>query len=192
VQLRFQDQDFSWKFLLADVAFPTVFQAWIFCDFTSYLLILKAMLCWIARAGGSPVRRSPALPRRPWWSAFRSHTSPPRRPHPWSTPPDQSSPEQPPLRPTPPDQPAPDQFYLHSTLPDRLASWERDRLGWPTAACWRRLWSAHQSGYNRRSAMTWYTTSSHMGRPSLPSFGSWTARSWRPLRLNSSSWRRTV
>jgi len=33
------------------------------------------MLCWIARAGSSPVRRGPAHPRRRWWSALRSRTS---------------------------------------------------------------------------------------------------------------------
>ena len=64
VQLRFQDQDFSWKFLLADVAFPILGVD--FLEHINCLLILKAMPCLIVEAGGSPASCCAARPQRRW------------------------------------------------------------------------------------------------------------------------------
>ncbi len=197
VKLRFQDQDFSWKFLLADVAFP-----FLGVDFLRFHKLLidpegHALLDSTGWRFAGQARPSPRMATvvvgfaQPYlipgqqcqtkhhWSSVLStphlRTSQHWTSQLWTSQWRTSS------------------TYLHSTPLDRPTSWEPDRLGWPTAACWRsfRLWSAHQSGY-WRSAMTWYTTSSHMSHPSLPSFGSWTVRSWRPLMRNSSSWRRTT
>jgi hypothetical protein len=151
-QLRFQVQDFSWKFLLADVAFP-IFGV----DFLRFHKLLidpegHAFLDNTGRRFASQVR--PSLLMATVVIRFVQQYVLAWGPHPWPTPPDQSLPEQCPLHPTPPDQPAPDQSVLDQsplkpTQPDQPASRAQNRQERPTAACLRSLgrWSAHQSSY---------------------------------------------
>ncbi len=74
-KLWFQDQDFSWKFLLADLAFPIPGMDFLRFHKLLYKLILNAIPCLIAQAGGSPARCGAAHPMRQWWSTLYSRTS---------------------------------------------------------------------------------------------------------------------
>jgi hypothetical protein len=65
VQLKFQDQIFCWKFLLADVAFPILGVD--FLRAHKLLIDPEAMPCLTEQAGGSPASCRAACPRQRWW-----------------------------------------------------------------------------------------------------------------------------
>jgi hypothetical protein len=109
VQLKFQDQNFSWKFLLADVAFPILV-----VDFLrAHKLLIdpegQALLDSTGRRlAGQLLRSLPTVtvvvgfvqPYKPMVSPLLLQPTPPEQPAP-----EQPAPEQP-----APEQPAPDQF----------------------------------------------------------------------------------
>ncbi len=91
MQLRFQDQDFSWKFLLADVAFPILG-----VDFLSALLIDPvghALLDSTGRRIAGQLRRS--LPTAMVVIGFVQPYNPMAQPLPEHPAPEQPAPEQP-------------------------------------------------------------------------------------------------
>ena len=130
LQLRFQDLDFEWKFLLADVAFPILGVDFLRAHKLLIDPVDNALLDSTGRRLAGQLVRSP--PRRRWWLALCSHTDRRRRgplllqP----TPPEQPAPEQPApdqplhpllLQPTPPEQPAPERPAPERPAPEQPA-----------------------------------------------------------------------
>jgi hypothetical protein len=125
VTLRFQDQDFSWKFLLADVAFPILG-----VDFLrAHKLLIDpeghALLDSTGRRLAGQLLHSPPMatvvigfvqPYKPVASPLLLQPTPPEQPAPERTAPEQPAPDQP-----APDQPAPEQPAADQPAPDQPA-----------------------------------------------------------------------
>ncbi len=142
VQLQFQDQDFSWKFLLADVAFPILG-----VDFLrAHKLFIDpeghALLDNTGRRLAGQLRRS--CPQRRWWSVLYIYSRTNRW---WS-------------------------LLLQPTRWSSQRRSSQHRTSFcqlcPTVACWTnfRRWSALRSGYCRSAMMSSTTSLQAQSRPS--------------------------
>jgi hypothetical protein len=183
VQLLFQDQNFSWKFLLANVAFPVLG-----VDFLRFCKLVieqcnHALLDSVGRRLAGPGEAQPAHGHSGGWhnaavlpylgdlhsgsrrwrpslqQLFTPHTA----------------------------RPASSRAVPSSCTPHRWTSqcqisslfFLRQGPRWPTFTCWKsfRQWSARPSCYHR-STMTLYFTLSLRGPPLLQSSKNCTARNW--------------